>query len=145
MTDNEIIKALECCCSEEVQCRNCTLPQNVKDGLECGTVIAKECLDLINRQKAENEHLQDLLVEANAEIAKQETEIERLQAERKANFDGWKKRGEELASHYEAMYQMAIAAVRAEAIKEFAAELHKRVADVGVHSAIDCVVKEMID
>lgn len=59
MTDNEVVKALECCCSEEVQCRNCTLPQNVKDSLECGTVIAKECLDLINRQKAEIEFLKE--------------------------------------------------------------------------------------
>ena len=34
---------------------------------------------------------------------------------------------------------------RAEAIKEFAERLHARVRDVVVHSAIDCVAKEMGD
>ena len=54
MTDNEIIKALECCQTDE--CERC--PLSNYDGCESllfdGTIV----LDLINRQKAEIEMLQ---------------------------------------------------------------------------------------
>ena len=58
MTDNEIIKALEHCSSDEVGlCHICPL-----DG-ECNgdiTILLKYALDLINRQKAEIERLKAL-------------------------------------------------------------------------------------
>ena len=69
MTDNEIIKALECCSS---YCRNECSYYN--DDL-CMENMQKQAIDLINRQKAEidgliagQESLQKHLAEKNAEI-----------------------------------------------------------------------------
>ena len=51
MTDNEIIKALECCVNGE-DCPNCPLQEQFAD---CKPMTG--ALDLINRQKAENNDL----------------------------------------------------------------------------------------
>ena len=52
MTDNEIIKALECCILYKQICsENCPLC----DVKSCKENLRKHCLDLINRQKAEIE------------------------------------------------------------------------------------------
>ena len=48
MTDNDIIKALECC-------KECPAKEN---NVECGDVLKNNALKLINRQKAEIEKLQ---------------------------------------------------------------------------------------
>lgn len=57
MTDNEIIKALECCCAKEncevVSCEKCPLEKHY----ECTDIMFHETLDLINRQKEEIERL----------------------------------------------------------------------------------------
>lgn len=63
MTDNEIIKALECCTNEGFQdCENCPLN---KPHQPCKkTLLPQITLNLVNRQKAEIERLegwQDLL------------------------------------------------------------------------------------
>ena len=52
MTDNEIIKALECCSYDNYQCDNC--PYAYKT-----CTVYKDSLDLINRQKAEIERLRE--------------------------------------------------------------------------------------
>ena len=52
MTDNEIIKALEICQNENGMCSDCPYSD---DYTNCNTRIAKDVLDLINRQKAEIE------------------------------------------------------------------------------------------
>lgn len=56
MTDNEIIKALECCANWESDksCEEC--PANTY-GFGCANKRAKASLDLINRQQAEIERL----------------------------------------------------------------------------------------
>ena len=54
MTDNEIIKALECCSIND--CRNCLYDK----AKVCGQELSKDALDLINRQKAEIERLQEV-------------------------------------------------------------------------------------
>ena len=55
MTDNEIIKALECCSvNAEGNCRGCPL---LNDYSPCGVKLTTNALDLINRQKAEIERL----------------------------------------------------------------------------------------
>ena len=61
MTDNEIKKALECC---EVSgtCEYCPLKSDKKN---CLSLLSKNALDLINRQKAENENLKDILYDAD--------------------------------------------------------------------------------
>ena len=58
MTDNEIIKALECCLlsneQQESRCEDC--PMEVSHAI-CQELLAFHALDLINRQKAEIEDL----------------------------------------------------------------------------------------
>jgi len=85
MTDNEIIKALECC-SNRYDCYSCEYyNQYCKGDMN---VTLKDALDLINRQKAEiealiagQETLQKYIVTAKAEAIKEFAE--RL----KKNFD----------------------------------------------------------
>ena len=54
MTDNDIIKALECCGCDNYQCDNC--PYAYKT-----CTVYKDSLDLINRQKVEIERLTAML------------------------------------------------------------------------------------
>lgn len=60
MTDNEIVKALECCCdydnnfNEMRFCQVCPLYSNRG---ECNELLHEYTRDLINRQNAENERL----------------------------------------------------------------------------------------
>ncbi len=84
MTDNEIIKALECCvkgCNAE-GCDECSFFEKVED---CEIEIPIIALDLINRQKAEIERLEGY--NANLEFANQdvlytlETEIKKAKSE----------------------------------------------------------------
>jgi hypothetical protein len=55
MTDNEIIKALECCTTKGASCRNCPAFEKV-DRSNCKQFFVG-ALSLINRQKAEVERL----------------------------------------------------------------------------------------
>ena len=52
MTDNEIIKALECCNGWDGRCLNCPLN---REGTNCKEKLKSYTLDLTNRQKAEIE------------------------------------------------------------------------------------------
>jgi hypothetical protein len=54
MTDNEIIKALECCAQLHPRCDEC--PDRHELNL-CGLALKSQALKLINRQKAEIEQL----------------------------------------------------------------------------------------
>ncbi len=54
MTDNEIIKALECCCGDN-GCFGCPYTEN--HGCRLLRNPIKDALDLLNRQKAEIERL----------------------------------------------------------------------------------------
>ena len=57
MTDNEIMRALECCIKHD--CGECCLINYSDDADVCQTKLMKYALDLINRQKAEIERLKD--------------------------------------------------------------------------------------
>ena len=57
MTDNEIIKALECCKSSVASCEEC--PMHVEGVICHGYELNKKALNLINRQQAEIERLHD--------------------------------------------------------------------------------------
>lgn len=57
MTDNDIIKALEHCMKPTGECEECPL-DNLCYG-NCFDIVKEEALNLINRQKAEIERLQE--------------------------------------------------------------------------------------
>ena len=57
MTDNEIIKAMQCVIGNDVSCSECEY-QKALPFPSCRRMCAKNALDLINRQKAEIERLQ---------------------------------------------------------------------------------------
>ena len=54
MTDNEIIKALECLCGNEIPCRDCAYKS---DAFACRRMTAIDAIGLINRQRSEIEGL----------------------------------------------------------------------------------------
>lgn len=60
MTDNEIIKALDCCANCEscdFETTNCPLVEE----MECRSLLAQKALDLITRQQAENDTLKNVI------------------------------------------------------------------------------------
>lgn len=57
MTDNEIIKALECCKTGRCISGKCAFYSESKDVGECMDELVNHSFDLINRQKAEIEKL----------------------------------------------------------------------------------------
>jgi hypothetical protein len=78
LTDEEIVKALECCTVDEVtDCENCPLLR------ESCAIIRKYALDFINRQKAEIERLTKRIAVRDNDIGKLESEIDDLKYELK--------------------------------------------------------------
>ena len=63
-TDEEVIKALECCSKPYCNNNDCPLHEHTINTKDCITKLSTNALDLINRQKAEIEELE-------AEIDKQ--------------------------------------------------------------------------
>lgn len=65
MTDNEIIKALECCANYGLfKCLKCPKRGTSKT---CMYDLSKEAIDLINRKQAEVERLSKLVIEKHTE------------------------------------------------------------------------------
>lgn len=56
MTDNEIIKALECCSADYIACKEC--PFNSKS--YCERYIIENAFDFVKRQQAEIERLESI-------------------------------------------------------------------------------------
>lgn len=107
-TDEEIIKALECCGSGyfEQMCPECPLYTD----MNCNCFLAKFSLDLINRLKSENEGLISAQETWQKHIEKQKAEIEKLKSE-----VGWRKA--EHKSACEALNEAIDARIKS--IKEF--------------------------
>ena len=137
MTDNEIIKALECCINGD-GCVGCPL---IDDEI-CTDNLRKYPLDLIKRQKAEIDILIRKKNKLQDEVAEKDAEIERLTRER----DFYKAPSSELARGVEQ--------IKTEAIKEFAERLKKKAfkplgtwfnEKVVTENCIDSLVKEMTE
>jgi sugar-specific transcriptional regulator TrmB len=144
MTDKEIIRALEChddLSFNRNACKRCPILNHI----DCGSKLAGNALDLINRQQAEIADEKAKKVICADVIRHQKEEIERL------------------ISNIEAMAQSMptmAKADRAEAVKEFAERLKKEISkeiytywnDIGggyylaedVLPDIDNLVKEMV-
>ena len=71
MTDNEIIKALECC-NDGWNCKSCAFDDEGKSMSKCTSELAKAALDLIYRQQEEIVRLSNFVTEERCrEIAKE--------------------------------------------------------------------------
>ena len=57
MTDNDIIKALECCNYPMQVCNECPIPNDIRDNCKCMETLCETALNLIKRQQAEIERL----------------------------------------------------------------------------------------
>lgn len=132
MTDNDIIKANEICNGiQDKHCEECPY-QNIRDN-DCVVVLAKDTIDLINRQRAEIE-----MLEGNLKFVR--GTVERM-----------KKHDEERDIR---LHARLTETARAEAIKEFAERLKDKVdAPVLIEGKyidrvidiIDKLVKEMTE
>lgn len=71
MTDNEIIKALECCTNNISSCKDCLYEFSHTENKWCDEVLIEDAFALITRQKAEIERLEKGL-------EKRTTELDRL-------------------------------------------------------------------
>ncbi len=145
MTDNEIIKALECCKTGD-DCKGC--PYYANERYTCGEHFNEDMLDLINRQKAEIERLQNILLKFMDEVARWEEKkgIDVSELPLIPICD----EGRDIIDHH-----------RAIAIKQFAERLHEYINGIierhempmfpfsvafvsGMETKIDNLVKEMV-
>ena len=150
MTDNEIIRIAENCCSDKPNCTCCPFDVGTNTVGECMEKLIQHCVDLINRQKAEIAVLKsDLILKTNdyellksayekAEnvsvgrkdrLMKAVVELQEAKAEieRKSNLLG--EAVDRFAKMKEAMERkrkFELRTVESEAIKEFAERLKKK-------------------
>lgn len=115
MTDEQIIKALECCVKTEFisDCAKCEM-----FAFDCKDILIENALDLINRQKAEKERLEDENYTLKNKIEIRDNLIEQL--------------GSDIDIKYNTIYTMRekLKNSKSEAIKEFAERVKK-------HSFVD--------
>ena len=125
--DNDIIKALECCVHQN--CAECQLDELAF----CMDALNSYALDLINRQKAENERLQKRLEGEKHALFEQQAYTAELQKEVDATYKLLElKREEERREHelnmdalkeIKSLLPNAIYRAKSEAVKEFAERL----------------------
>lgn len=130
MTDNEIIKALECC--NEIKISNCDECPLLYD--ECSKYdLYKLALDLINRQRAEIDRLNGCV--------KSEDEVRAIMKSQMTPMVN------EIVNE---QFDKAVKLAKAEAIKELVKRLKDRVVkkyaytDVRIFNEIDNLVNEMV-
>ena len=80
-TDEEIIKALECCSADKGDCDKCVLQKECKN-TPFYTAAAKAALNLINRQKAEIDKLQTIIFKKEDTLQMIAEERQQLAVER---------------------------------------------------------------
>ena len=130
MTDNEIIKALECCTSWVcgLSCADCPL-----HGTGCVHFNKlKETLDLINRQKAEIQALREDIHNRKTRENKLRSKIKSFRAEIE-RLKGYVTPVVQLVNEYDIMV------AKAEAIKEFAERLKEKSSKISLVYSGDVV------
>ena len=124
MTDNEIIKALECCRDDErydtcEYCLKCPVSNYNLDeeteAVNCVDALLTRAIDLIKRKDAENERLQRIILSDNTKLEVLQEAKEQLE---KDVFNADMNR-DSIAYEYELLKQETLV-VKSEAIKEFA-------------------------
>lgn len=121
MTDNDIVKALDCCCSHPT-CRACfKCPLEFEDA--CRNNLQKYSLDLINRQAAE--------------IKQKDTEIDILIRKKHTLRDEVEELQKRIVFWREDL-DYRPKEIRAEAIKDFAERLKARYRELEEFECADC-------
>lgn len=153
MTDNEIIKALECCGKyhtnyKDQPCEHCAF----NDMSRCIAFLIDNVIGLINRQKAEvenyikvAEYQQNLTLKKSFEIKELKAEIEKLDAENDCLV-------KELDKQCDECVEFNVSQARKKAIKEFAERLKHMLGLINgfdydcstIFYHIDNLVKEMV-
>ena len=139
MTDNEIIKALECCKKDD--CDNCP-----NDFGNCYANLSGYSLELINRQQEEIDRLRK---EVNL-VSIQFQDLQERYEEAQTEIEQWK----EDANKYQKLCFIAVddtEAAKSEIYKEFAEHLKERwfnnhydSPDVDFDEFVDNLLKEMV-
>ncbi len=143
MTDNDIIKAMECCLNKTIHdysCESCPLKES-----ECmgGWVLMKAAFDLINRQKAEIERLQHIRAELSRENDSLKVDIESACKLLEAKREEERREHEKMIGDLKELASLipsTIACKKAEAVKEFAEKLKDYVDDLTIHPYTEGVV-----
>ena len=139
MTDNEIIKALECCKKDD--CDNCP-----NDFGNCYANLSGYSLELINRQQEEIDRLRKEVNLVSIQFQDLQERYEEVQTE----IEQWK----EEANKYQKLWCIAIddiEAAKSEIYKEFAEHLKERWSnnyydspDVDFDEFVDNLLKELV-
>lgn len=153
MTDNEIIRALECC-QGNADCANCPYYEN--NHYQCGNNFNKDVLDLINRQKAEIEALQKDKKQLESDIIIANNNYEHI----KSIWENDYQKLSQVIAKWKDKYKRLVIQeedIKAEAVKEFAERLKEYVEPYDVttgykiiivnaveEETIDNLVKEMV-
>ena len=156
MTDNEIIKAMQCVIGNDASCSECAY-QKALPFPSCRRMCAKNALDLINRQKAEIEELRSdkIIAETHERNARNLfTDCVKQLEEAKAEIKELKAIFEKVPTN---AYDLQVEAseklenqIKSEAIKEFAERLKKRFYLLNGRCVVDIpqinnLVKEMTE
>ena len=127
LNKEDIIKALEHCKSAKLtKCYGC--PREQEDG-HCMYRLNEDALSLIKELTEDIEWSANRIIEADKKVAELTEENERLRAEKEAEnkelFYKWKKIADETADRYEALYQDAKKALKADTVREMQERLDK--------------------
>lgn len=131
MTDNEIVKALECCGTKHTTitrgdgCHNC--PMHPLHSNICMDMLHDLSLDLINRQKETIDQKLTSLFKCGEKMTEMQETIDRQKEEIVMLEKNLDEKNEELDRLYDDFADSVetTAVIRAEAVKEFAEELKK--------------------
>lgn len=149
MTDNEIIKALECHIGkDDKRCKHCAYTIY---GCNCLEKLLFALYDLINRKDAEIERLHEVIngfEEQSHKDLLQLCELSEKYENAQAEIEQWK----EEANKYQSLWCEAVTDIqnaKSEAIKEFTKEFEKRCIAGGIYPAfvkrkLNDVKKEMM-
>ena len=116
LSQEQIIKALECCASPEYKCEECPIDQKKKDDCVCGQFLAGNAVALIKELTEENEALTSNLVKQTAANVMLFGENKRLQC----HVNRLKKYDEERDI---ALHARLISETRANTVREMAKRL----------------------
>ena len=99
LTDNEIIKALECCLGDSCYTSECSFFEKAKDGEHCQRVTVKHAFDLINCQEQKHKELweeRNRIYESFKETSEELEEYRKAYVNQQAENESLKAENEEL-------------------------------------------------